>query len=533
MEKTKARIQQDNIRHDPNDFRNPEVFVNIAEKYRNESPVLSFISLQNADLYEADTNKREKYRTEMQKLRENGFSAPDVSIVILNYKNAEMTINCISSIKRWNSPANTEIIVVDNNSNDGSIERLARVKDIKLISNKENRGFPGGCNDGIKAADPDNDILLLNNDTLMTPNAIYTLRMALYEDESNGSAGSVQTIASNGQMVSEQFEDYNSALIYGTKNNFPDKSRHEKKIYLIGNALLIKRSVLNEIGLFDERFNPGNYEDNDMGLRILKSGHRNILCHDSFIVHLGSQSFGKEKEKYQGLLEANRQKICEKYGFNIQYYSYPRYDVMSLIDKEKDDSFKALEVGCGLGATLNSISYEYPNSECSGIELVTGVAGIGRGNGNIIEGNIEKMELDAPDGYYDYIIFADVIEHLRDPRSVLKRIKAKLAPDGRILFSIPNIMHYSVIIPLLMGSYTWDEAGIRDYTHMHSFTLTTIIEMLDDCGYKKEIVNYKLMDDSFYKTERFDWFWDLTKSGNVADAVNFEAYQYLVSASKK
>ena len=84
-----------------------------------------------------------------------------------------------------------------------------------------------------------------------------------------------------------------------------------------------------------------------------------------------------------------------------------------------------------------------------------------------------------------------------------------------------------------MGSYTWDEAGIRDYTHMHSFTLTTIIEMLDDCGYKKEIVNYKLMDDSFYKTERFDWFWDLTKSGNVADAVNFEAYQYLVSASKK
>lgn len=92
MEKTKARIQQDNIRHNPNDFRNPEVFVNIAEKYRNESPVLSFISLQNADLYEADTNKREKYRTEMQKLRENGFSAPDVSIVILNYKNAEMTI---------------------------------------------------------------------------------------------------------------------------------------------------------------------------------------------------------------------------------------------------------------------------------------------------------------------------------------------------------------------------------------------------------------------------------------------------------
>lgn len=43
MEKTKARIQQDNIRHDPNDFRNPEVFANIAEKYRNESPVLSFI----------------------------------------------------------------------------------------------------------------------------------------------------------------------------------------------------------------------------------------------------------------------------------------------------------------------------------------------------------------------------------------------------------------------------------------------------------------------------------------------------------
>lgn len=56
---------------------------------------------------------------------------------------------------------------------------------------------------------------------------------------------------------------------------------------LIGFAILIKRQVLNIVGLLDEQFSPGNYEDDDYGLRVLKAGFQNVLVHNSFIIHLG------------------------------------------------------------------------------------------------------------------------------------------------------------------------------------------------------------------------------------------------------
>lgn len=58
---------------------------------------------------------------------------------------------------------------------------------------------------------------------------------------------------------------------------------------LIGFAILIKRKVLNIVGLLDEQFSPGNYEDDDYGLRVLKAGYQNVLVRNSFIIHLGGK----------------------------------------------------------------------------------------------------------------------------------------------------------------------------------------------------------------------------------------------------
>ena len=104
-----------------------------------------------------------------------------------------------------------------------------------------------------------------------------------------------------------------------------------------------------------------------------------------------------------------------------------------------DESISVLEIGCGLGETLERIRYMYPNSKVKGIEIVEAVVELGSKKLNIVQGDIEKMDLSNEDEY-DYIIMADVVEHLREPENVLNIIKSCLKQDGYVIFSIPNLI---------------------------------------------------------------------------------------------
>ena len=100
----------------------------------------------------------------------------NTSIIILTYNNLNYTKECLDSIKKYTKEGTYEIIIVDNNSTDGTVEYLKSQPDLKVIYNKENMGFPKGCNQGISLASNSNDILLLNNDTIVTNNWLDNLK---------------------------------------------------------------------------------------------------------------------------------------------------------------------------------------------------------------------------------------------------------------------------------------------------------------------------------------------------------------------
>ena len=83
---------------------------------------------------------------------------------------------------------------------------------------------------------------------------------------------------------------------------------------------------------------------------------------------------------------------------------------------------------------------------------------------------------------YDFIIFADVLEHLRDPAAVLRRCFASLKEDGKIIISVPNVANFIVRLSLLFGRFDYRELGILDRTHLRFFTLKTLRSLLEDCG---------------------------------------------------
>ena len=194
------------------------------------------------------------------------------SIIIVSYNTLEYTQLCIKSIRDHTLAGSYEIIVVDNNSVDGSVAWLQEQPDVNLICNKENAGFPKGCNQGIMTATEGYDIVLLNSDTIVTPRWLSQLQKALYSSADIGAVSCVTNECSYGQNISVPYTDIKEVFSFANKFNKSDYKKWEQRLKLVGFCFLAKRSVVDQIGFFDEQFSPGNYEDDDYSLRIIKAG---------------------------------------------------------------------------------------------------------------------------------------------------------------------------------------------------------------------------------------------------------------------
>lgn len=102
----------------------------------------------------------------------------------------------------------------------------------------------------------------------------------------------------------------------------------------------------------------------------------------------------------------------------------------------------------------------------------------------MVSGDIEKTALSHlfPDEKYDYIVCADVLEHLRDPGRILDQISQMLTADGRIILSIPNVAHVGVLAELLAGEFRYRSEGLLDETHLRFFTLNSLLELIGSHG---------------------------------------------------
>lgn len=512
-------------------YNNYELYVLLGEYYLPINMNQAYLCYENALFFcdvEADKVVIENI---IKQLKENeNITVKKTSFIILSYNLLDYTRLCIESIRDTVPKSAREIIVVDNASEDGSVEWLRQQEDIILVENKENTGFPKGCNQGVCAANPDNDIFLLNNDTVMVDNALFWLRMGLYENEQVGTTGSVSNYCGNMQQVTEHIRDVDKLQIYGKLNNIPMEYPYEEKLFLIGFALLIKRKVFDEVGFLDERFTPGNYEDNDYGMRVLQAGYKNILCKNSFIIHFGSKSFKKEMKTYIDALATNVNKFKEKWNINPQYYFYPRKDLVELIEESKEKDMNILDIGCGCGAMLGYIKGRYPNIKTYGIEIVENAVKFAKYIvDEVVCCDVEQLEFSWEEGFFDYVIMGDVLEHLKRPDIVLKRLKKHIKKGGHIIVSMPNVKHYSVILPLLLkDEFTYSEAGILDTTHLKMYTATEIKRLIVESGYKIETMRCAQGKDLDEKTN--EMLEKLMEALEIVDKQTFIAYQYIVKA---
>lgn len=229
----------------------------------------------------------------------------DVSIIIVNYKTLSLIVNCIKSIIEKTDGISYEVIVVDNNSNDNFSnflkEKFGDV--VKCIPLQDNIGFGRANNEGVKMAKGRN-IFFLNPDTLLINNAIRILSDYLDANLQVGCCG--------GNLYNEEMKPIHSysmllpsikwelnllcggileKIRWGKNSQFNHTKDFMKVGYICGADMMVKHSVLNQIGAFSKHFFM-YYEDTELAYRIKHAGYNIVSIPAAKIQHLVGKSMG-------------------------------------------------------------------------------------------------------------------------------------------------------------------------------------------------------------------------------------------------
>jgi len=181
----------------------------------------------------------------------------------------------------------------------------------------------------------------------------------------------------------------------------------------------------------------------------------------------------------------NKQVRAGKYQYSDDVHS-SHHKILDLVGEGK----KVMDVGCSRGY----LAAKFKEKGCFvlGIESDPQSALIAKEFcDELVTGDVEQLDkLKYPENYFDVIVFADVLEHLKHPENVLINLKKYLKKDGRIIASLPNIARIDIRMKLLLGKFDYEEGGILDKTHLRFFTLKNAKKLFINCGLNIESIAF-------------------------------------------
>ncbi|MGF9915646.1 glycosyltransferase [Paenibacillus ehimensis] len=442
------------------------------------------------------------------------------SIVIATYNKLEYTQLCIESIRKFTSQHDYEIIVVDNHSTDDTAAWLSRQSDIKVVFNTENLGFPKACNQGIEISTGDN-ILLLNNDTIVTENWLTNMLTCLYSSEEIGAVGSVTNSCSYGQSIQVPYRSVEEMHQFAAQfNQSSNPELWEERLKLVGYNMLLKKQVLDEIGLLDERFTPGNFEDDDLSLRIKLAGYKLYLCKDTFIHHFGSVSFRNNAEAYNKLLRTNQDKFLEKWGFDPER-AIIHNGLVNLIEAAPNDFIRILEIGSGCGGTLLYIKNKFSRAEVYGVETNAFAAKVAAKVTSHVYLSLDEVWDLHKEGFFDVIITGNLGGLNEKNVENIKILQQLLHDNGQLIALAPNLLHYPTIKKMIAGSITPSD--------LQNWRLSDVEETFKAAEFM-ELEITGLVQEVFPQDQEF--LQHLAEMAGLQTTKPYEIQNYLVKARK-
>jgi GT2 family glycosyltransferase len=260
---------------------------------------------------------------------------PHVSVVVVTRDGHEFTRLCLASLLGEIVSEQGEVLLVDNGSTDGTVELLesaARGRPyVRLLAFPTNLGFARAVNAGLAAATGD-VVVLLNNDTVVPPGAIGRLLSHL-DDPAVGLVGCLTNRAGNEAELQTSYATFGEML--SVADELAAKRAGEVTEIRTPTMFCVafRRELLETVGVLDERFEIGSFEDEDYAVRVRAAGLRVVCAEDVFVHHFGQASLGRlaADGSYGAVFHENRTRFEEKWGVEWQPYDRRPNDEYALL----------------------------------------------------------------------------------------------------------------------------------------------------------------------------------------------------------
>lgn len=248
----------------------------------------------------------------------DALEGPLVSVIVVTYNNLELTKACLRSLEELTDYANLEVIVVDNASADDTPAYLeawcAEGANRRIVLNPDNKGFAAGNNQGLAIAKGEY-LVMLNNDTYVTPGWISTLTAHLRRHAELGMIGPVTNNIGNEARIETRYEDMDGMLSEAAAYTAAHAGKLLPMRTVAFFCVMLRREVYEKVGPLDEAFGIGFFEDDDYCRRVEQAGWGIACAEDVFIHHHLSASFNKLKqERRQAIFEENKAIYEAKWG---------------------------------------------------------------------------------------------------------------------------------------------------------------------------------------------------------------------------
>lgn len=438
-----------------------------------------------------------------------------LAILIITRNNIEKLKACVKSIRLWYRDT-VNIIVADNGSEDGTSIWLQEQNNLSyVVFEKDEASLGKIMNVVMDNFDLGGNLLLLSPEYMVTQHSIINLCEAIEQEDTIGAISGIDHtyIGLNDKKYNE-ISDYCAKIVYS-------KEQNEYGFGINGNAVLLKKSVLDRIGPFNEEVCSMGAMMTDLALRLITADYKIMNCKTAIFY-----SFQKEKENLY-VNDTDRRILFKKW--KMHYFNiYPNGNLVQFLPEDK--AIDVLEVGCDCGVNLLAIHNHNKRANLYGIEVNECAAEIAKHVANVKVLDIEKDTLDFGAQKFDYIIFGDVLEHLRDPEKVITDCKTLLKENGSVIASIPNLMHISVMEQLLHGRFTYTDTGLLDKTHIHLFTYYEIVDMVKRAGYLLDSMSGNRIEITENQRLLMN---QLVALSNHVETFMYETFQYIVKMSKK
>lgn len=246
-----------------------------------------------------------------------------ISIIILSYNDYPGTTGpCLSSLSNDPEFKTWDIIVVDNASNASTRDSLQQAHkqfpSVKFVFNERNFGYAAGNNIGIRLSTGDT-VILLNSDTEVPIGMIGRLAAYFVSNKKLGMVGPVTNAAGNEQAILAPAESIEGKIRQGLRYANSGSNELLVTYRMDFHCVVISREAINKVGLLDEEFGRGYYEDFDYSLRVKQAGFDLRIAENVFVYHRGSASFGKLPRETKELMKRNKKRMISKHGSRISF----------------------------------------------------------------------------------------------------------------------------------------------------------------------------------------------------------------------